>query len=294
MANSKSEFGWCRLILYILSAIAAYFIANRFVPIRGGFLDVLLALLAFLALFLFFVWLSRFVCGLFGAGEASTHSSERGLATGAVAAGAAGAGAVASSASASGADADHELAEAEARAKADAEKEAKKARDAEAKAKADADKKAKADADAEAKKARDAEAKAKADADAKAKAEKEKKQAAAAGAAGAAGATAASSSGESSGTMPRNLKKEAQGGKADNLKEIKGIGPKLEKLCHKLGIFHFSQIAEWDADEIEWMDGNLEGFHGRVTRDDWVGQAKILAAGGETEFSQRVEDGKVY
>ena len=37
-----------------------------------------------------------------------------------------------------------------------------------------------------------------------------------------------------------------------------------------------------------------KGFKGRVSRDDWVEQAKILAAGGETEFSKRVEDGDVY
>ena len=42
------------------------------------------------------------------------------------------------------------------------------------------------------------------------------------------------------------------------------------------------------------MDENLKGFRGRVSRDDWIGQARILAAGGETEFSKRVEDGEVY
>ena len=42
------------------------------------------------------------------------------------------------------------------------------------------------------------------------------------------------------------------------------------------------------------MDSNLEGFPARVTRDDWVGQSKVLAAGGETEFSQRVDRGEVY
>jgi NADH-quinone oxidoreductase subunit E len=86
----------------------------------------------------------------------------------------------------------------------------------------------------------------------------------------------------------------ARGGKPDNLKDIKGIGPKLELLCHSLGFYHFDQIAAWTAEEIAWVDDNLEGFKGRVTRDDWVGQAKILAAGGETEFSKKVEDGKVY
>jgi NADH-quinone oxidoreductase subunit E len=71
-----------------------------------------------------------------------------------------------------------------------------------------------------------------------------------------------------------------RGGKADDLTIIKGIGPKLAELCHSLGYFHFEQIAAWSADEIAWVDENLEGFRGRVTRDDWVGQAKVLARGG--------------
>jgi predicted flap endonuclease-1-like 5' DNA nuclease len=86
----------------------------------------------------------------------------------------------------------------------------------------------------------------------------------------------------------------AREGGPDNLKEIKGIGPKLEKLCHSMGVFHFDQIASWGPQEVAWMDANLQGFRGRVTRDDWVGQAKILASGGETEFSKRVDDGDVY
>jgi predicted flap endonuclease-1-like 5' DNA nuclease len=86
----------------------------------------------------------------------------------------------------------------------------------------------------------------------------------------------------------------ARGGAADDLKRIKGIGPKLEQLCHSLGFYHFDQIAGWTADEIAWVDDNLEGFKGRVTRDDWVVQARILAAGGTTEFASRVDQGEVY
>ena len=79
----------------------------------------------------------------------------------------------------------------------------------------------------------------------------------------------------------------ARDGKADDLKLIKGVGPKLEALCNRLGFYHFDQVAGWTADEVAWVDQNLEGFKGRVTRDDWVAQAKILAAGGETEFSAK-------
>ncbi len=83
-------------------------------------------------------------------------------------------------------------------------------------------------------------------------------------------------------------------GKADDLKLIKGIGPKMEKLCNSMGFWHFDQVAAWTDDEVAWVDANLEGFKGRVTRDAWVAQAKVLAGGGETEFSKRVEDGDVY
>ncbi|MCH2096024.1 MAG: hypothetical protein MK160_13030 [Rhodobacteraceae bacterium] len=87
---------------------------------------------------------------------------------------------------------------------------------------------------------------------------------------------------------------EARDGMPDDLKQIKGIGPKLESLCNRLGFFHFDQIAAWTEDEVAWVDQNLEGFKGRVTRDNWVAQAQVLAAGGATEFSDRVKDGDVY
>lgn len=83
-------------------------------------------------------------------------------------------------------------------------------------------------------------------------------------------------------------------GEPDNLRKIKGIGPKIEELLHKLGFYHFDQIAAWTPEEIAWIDSNIEDFPGRATRDDWVGQAKVLMAGGATEFSQRVDRGEVY
>jgi predicted flap endonuclease-1-like 5' DNA nuclease len=95
------------------------------------------------------------------------------------------------------------------------------------------------------------------------------------------------------GTKPVTLSA-PKGGAADDLKKIKGVGPKLEAMLHGMGFYHFDQIANWTAAEVAWVDENLEGFKGRVSRDGWVAQAKILAAGGETEFSTRVEEGDVY
>ncbi|WP_135503448.1 hypothetical protein [Roseovarius aestuariivivens] len=99
--------------------------------------------------------------------------------------------------------------------------------------------------------------------------------------------------GENEGTRPESLD-EPRGGKADNLKEIKGVGPKLETMLNDMGFYHFDQIAGWSPEEVAWVNANLKGFKGRVTRDDWIAQAKILAAGGDTEFSKRVDKGDVY
>jgi len=82
----------------------------------------------------------------------------------------------------------------------------------------------------------------------------------------------------STGTAPASLSA-ARDGEPDDLKQIKGVGPKLEKLLHSMGFYHFDQIAAWTEDEVAWVDENLTGFKGRVSRDDWVSQAKTLAGG---------------
>ncbi len=99
--------------------------------------------------------------------------------------------------------------------------------------------------------------------------------------------------GTKEGTRPKALEGPRESG-ADDLKKIKGVGPKMEALCNQLGFYHFDQIASWTADEVAWVDANLEGFKGRVSRDNWVEQAKTLASGGETDFSKRVDEGNVY
>ena len=72
-------------------------------------------------------------------------------------------------------------------------------------------------------------------------------------------------------------------GKADDLKMIAGVGPKLEQTLNKLGFWHFNQIAKWTKKVIAIVDDELS-FKGRIERDDWVKQAKALAKGGEAEY----------
>ena len=81
--------------------------------------------------------------------------------------------------------------------------------------------------------------------------------------------------------------------KPDDLKEISGIGLKLEKLLNELGVYYFSQIASWSEENLRWIDAHLQVFKGRAKRDNWIQQAKILAEGGETEFSKRVKKGEI-
>ncbi|MEM9013389.1 MAG: endonuclease [Pseudomonadota bacterium] len=95
------------------------------------------------------------------------------------------------------------------------------------------------------------------------------------------------------GAKPETLSA-ARDGKADDLKQIKGVGPKLEQLLNSMGFYHFDQVAAWTSEEVAWVDENLEGFKGRVSRDNWVAQAKVLAEGGATDFSKRVKEGDVY
>ncbi len=102
-----------------------------------------------------------------------------------------------------------------------------------------------------------------------------------------------SKSNPKAGKKPRTMKAPRKSG-ADDLKLIKGVGPKLEALLHSMGFYHYDQIAKWGADEVAWVDENLEGFKGRVSRDDWVAQAATLASGEATEFSKRAKKDGIY
>ena len=78
----------------------------------------------------------------------------------------------------------------------------------------------------------------------------------------------------------------AAAGKADNLRRLIGIGPVNEKLLKGQGVTTFAQIAAWTPADIERIEHALQ-FGGRVEREHWVEQAKLLAAGDEAEFARR-------
>ena len=90
---------------------------------------------------------------------------------------------------------------------------------------------------------------------------------------------------------PKGISK-AREGKADKLQRISGVGPKNEKVLHNLGFFHFNQIAAWSAEEIDWVDDHLK-FNGRIKREEWTRQCKLLADGKEEEFKKLFGTGGV-
>ena len=69
-------------------------------------------------------------------------------------------------------------------------------------------------------------------------------------------------------------------GEADNLQDIRGVGPVLEKKLHEFGVYRFKQIANWPEEAIDEFQEQLS-FPDRIRRDNWVGQCEKLA-GGET------------
>lgn len=275
--NSTNLVGIITLAVFVV-AFASLFFAGDYKFIASFFMALLIALLTGIVLYLALVR------------DDQDGGISSGTGTGSKAVTATGAGGAESTAG-TVAETDDEAAR---KAAIDAEAARKTAADEEAArkaaAKAEADEKAAAEAESARKAAADAEA--------------EAARSAPADTVAAPGASATALAGEdydgdgiyegvNEGTRPAGLDA-PRGGKADDLKQIKGVGPKLEKLCNSLGFWHFDQVAAWTADEVAWVDANLMGFKGRVSRDEWVEQARILASGGATEFSKRVEGGDLY
>jgi predicted flap endonuclease-1-like 5' DNA nuclease len=63
---------------------------------------------------------------------------------------------------------------------------------------------------------------------------------------------------------------------ADDLLEIVGVGPVLNKQLLENGITTFKQVGEWSNADVDAFEAKMENFHGRVEREDWITQARAL------------------
>jgi predicted flap endonuclease-1-like 5' DNA nuclease len=73
-------------------------------------------------------------------------------------------------------------------------------------------------------------------------------------------------------------------GPGDTLTQLKGLGPKAATLLQDMGVTRFEQIASWNAADIAAIDAQMGAFKGRIERDRWVAQAKLLATGDTETF----------
>lgn len=80
---------------------------------------------------------------------------------------------------------------------------------------------------------------------------------------------------------------QVEASEGDDLTRIKGLGPKLAATLRELGVTRLDQVAAWSDADIDRIDAQLGRFQGRIRRDDWVEQAKLLAAGDEAGFHAR-------
>lgn len=76
----------------------------------------------------------------------------------------------------------------------------------------------------------------------------------------------------------------------DDLKEVRGIGPVMERILNENGCYHFKQLANFSPRDIEWISQALGSFPDRIERDNWVGQAKTLYF---EKYGQRHDIGEV-
>jgi predicted flap endonuclease-1-like 5' DNA nuclease len=79
----------------------------------------------------------------------------------------------------------------------------------------------------------------------------------------------------------------APAGPPDDLTRMKGVGPKVAALLTSLGVTRFDQIAAWSDDDVARIDAQLGAFKGRIVRDQWVEQARLLAAGDTAAYEAK-------
>lgn len=80
---------------------------------------------------------------------------------------------------------------------------------------------------------------------------------------------------ELEGKQPEQVEKPSGGG--DDLTAITGVGPRIAEVLNGLGIWTYEQVAGWLPEHETWIENHLS-FKGRVSRENWVGQAKDLMA----------------
>jgi predicted flap endonuclease-1-like 5' DNA nuclease len=76
-------------------------------------------------------------------------------------------------------------------------------------------------------------------------------------------------------------------GPPDNLRLLKGVGPKLVAQLNEFGITRFDQLAGLTENEVALLDKRMGAFEGRIARDRLVEQACYLERGDTDGFEAK-------
>ena len=86
---------------------------------------------------------------------------------------------------------------------------------------------------------------------------------------------------------PAPVPETAAAEEGDDLRRIKGVGPKLVALLHSLGVTRYAQIAAWSTEDLARIDAQLGAFQGRPQRDNWIEQARLLESGDRASYEAK-------
>lgn len=91
---------------------------------------------------------------------------------------------------------------------------------------------------------------------------------------------------------PRVRLSEGGDGPRDDLKWIRGVGPVNEGVLNGLGVRRFTQIAAWSPETAQWVGRHMR-LSGRIEREGWIEQARLLAAGVMTDHANAAKAGEI-
>lgn len=76
-------------------------------------------------------------------------------------------------------------------------------------------------------------------------------------------------------------------GPPDDLTRLKGLGPKAAGVLNGIGVTHYAQLAALTPAQVAKVDAAMGTFAGRITRDQWIEQARLLASGDIPGFEAK-------
>ncbi|MGE0856693.1 MAG: hypothetical protein AB7L18_11455, partial [Hyphomicrobiaceae bacterium] len=88
---------------------------------------------------------------------------------------------------------------------------------------------------------------------------------------------------------PKSAAHDLRAHRPDLLQRIRGLDAHAQRVLAEQGVSRYADIATWTAADVARFDALL-GMKGRISRQNWIEQAQILAGGGLTDYARRLAD----